>query len=59
VRQGKWKYYRNGEQRKLFDLSVDQHERADFSRQNPDLLKHLAAEFNNWNQQMLPRIIRA
>jgi len=59
VRQGKWKYYRNGERRKLFDLSVDQHEQADFSRQKPDVLERLAAEFKNWNQQMLPRITRS
>lgn len=59
VRQGKWKYYRNGERRWLFDLSVDQHERADFSKQKPEVLERLAAEFSNWNQQMLPRIERS
>ena len=59
VRQGKWKYYRNGERRKLFDLSVDQHEQADFSGQKPDVLERLAAEFSKWNQQMLPRNTRA
>ena len=58
VRQGKWKYLRDGERRRLFDLSVDQHEQADFSKQKPDVFERLAAEFGAWNQQMLPRIER-
>jgi len=58
LRQGKWKYFRNGERRRLFDLSIDQHEQADFSMQHPDILKRLAAEFADWNQQMLPRLTR-
>jgi len=56
VREGKWKYFRNGERRRLFDLSVDQREQADFSKQNPDVLERLTAEFDKWNQQMLPRL---
>jgi arylsulfatase A-like enzyme len=59
VRQGKWKYYRDGERRWLFDLSVDQREQADFSKQKPEVMERLAAEFSNWNQQMLPRIERS
>ena len=55
VRDGKWKYVRNGEVSKLFDLSVDQHEQADFSQKNPDVLQRLVTEFNKWNDQMLPR----
>lgn len=56
VREGKWKYFRDGARRRLFDLSFDQREQADFSKQNPDVLKRLAAEFDKWNQQMLPRL---
>ena len=56
VREGNWKYFRNGKQRRLFDLSSDQREQADFSTRNPDVLKHLVAEFDKWNQQMLPRL---
>ena len=55
VRQGKWKYVRTGPQRRLFDLSVDQREKSDFSSKNPDVLERLANEFDKWNQQMLPR----
>jgi arylsulfatase A-like enzyme len=55
VRHGKWKYVRNGEVRKLFDLSLDQHEQADFSLKHPDVLARLMGEFDDWNNQMLPR----
>ena len=58
VRKGNWKYFRNGTQRRLFDLSFDSHEQADFSRSKPEMLKQLASEFEQWNQQMLPRIKR-
>ena len=59
VRQGNWKYYRDGERRWLFDLSVDQRERADFSKQKPEVFERLKAEFSKWDQQMLPRIQRS
>lgn len=56
VRQGKWKYIRDGARRRLFDLTVDQREKSDFSTENADELELLAAEFDKWNQQMLPRL---
>ena len=55
VREGKWKYVRNGDVRKLFDLSLDQREQADFSQNSPEVLERLMREFNKWNDQMLPR----
>jgi len=55
VRDGKWKYVRNGEVRRLFDLSLDQHEQADFSNKHPEVLQRLMKEFDQWNDQMLPR----
>jgi arylsulfatase A-like enzyme len=55
VREGKWKYVRDGEARKLFDLSLDQREQADFSRKHPEVLQRLMTEFHKWNDQMLPR----
>ena len=58
VRKGNWKYLRDGTQRRLFDLSFDQHEQADFSSKNPQMFEQLADEFEKWNQQMLPRIKR-
>jgi arylsulfatase A-like enzyme len=55
VRQGKWKFYRNAEVRRLFDLSVDEREQADFSQKNPEVLQQLMGEFDKWNKEMLPR----
>ena len=55
MRDGKWKFLRNGDVRRLFDLSVDQHEQADFSKQHPEILQRLMTEFDKWNQEMLPR----
>ena len=56
VRQGKWKLFRSGEVRRLFDLSFDQHEQADFSKQHPEVVLRLTREFDTWNEQMLPRL---
>ena len=58
VRQGKWKYFRDGGQRKLFDLSIDEHEQADFSATKRDVLERLSSEFAKWDKQMLPRLKR-
>jgi arylsulfatase A-like enzyme len=55
VREGKWKFFRDGDVRHLFNLSIDQHEQADFSRKNPEILQRLMSEFDKWNDQMLPR----
>jgi arylsulfatase A-like enzyme len=56
VRQGNWKYLRDGVRLRLFDLSIDQREQADFSARNPEMLQRLKSEFDNWNRQMLPRL---
>jgi len=53
--RGQWKYVRDGEVRRLFDLSLDQHEQADFSYKHPEILQRLMKEFDEWNGQMLPR----
>jgi len=55
LREGKWKLFRNGEVRRLFDLSVDQHEQAALSKKHPEVLQRLMKEFDRWNDQMLPR----
>jgi arylsulfatase A-like enzyme len=55
VREGEWKFFRNGEVRHLFNLSIDQHEQADFSHTHPEILQRLMSEFDKWNDQMLPR----
>jgi len=58
VRKGNWKYFRNGTQRRLFDLSFDQHEQAEFNTQHPEVLSQLISDFEKWDQQMLPRLKR-
>ncbi len=55
VRDRNWKYVRDGEVRRLFDLSLDRHEQADFSDKHPEVLQRLMRDFNKWNDQMLPR----
>lgn len=55
VRDGKWKFYRNGEVRRLFDLSLDQREQADFGEKHPEVLERLMSQFAKWNETMLPR----
>jgi arylsulfatase A-like enzyme len=55
ARAGKWKYFRDGEVCRLFDLSIDPHEQADFSQKHPEILQQLMREFDKWNDQMLPR----
>jgi len=55
LRKGKWKYLRDGSTHKLFDLSVDQREQADFAKKQPELMQSLRREFESWDQKMLPR----
>ena len=55
VREGKWKFLRDGGVRRLFDLSIDQREQSDFSKKHPEVLDRLMREFERWNEQMLPR----
>lgn len=55
VREGKWKYFRGGTVTRLFDLSSDEREQADFSKKYPDIMHRLSDDFDKWNEQMLPR----
>ncbi|MGQ0541794.1 MAG: sulfatase-like hydrolase/transferase [Blastocatellia bacterium] len=53
MRSGKWKYFRDGENEYLFDLSVDEREQADFKESHPDMLKNLRSEFLRWQSGVL------
>lgn len=55
VREGKWKFLREGDVRRLFDLSLDQREQADFGSKHPEILQRLITGFDKWNEEMLPR----
>ena len=52
VRSGKWKYVRDDEKEFLFDLSADEREQADFSREEPQTLVRLRTEFDRWQAEM-------
>jgi arylsulfatase A-like enzyme len=55
VRMGNWKYRRVGNRTFLFDLLADEREQANFREQRPEIFRKLKAEFEKWEQQMLPR----
>src|SRR6185295_10991959 len=55
VRMGDWKYRRVGNETYLFNLRVDEREQANFKKQSPEIFEKLKAEFEKWEQQMLPR----
>ena len=50
-----WKYLDDGTKQYLFDLSVDQRERANFREKKPALFEQLQSEFKQWESTVLPR----
>jgi len=52
LRNGKWKYIREGKNEFLHDLSVDEREQANFSTAEPKTLAQLRLKFNEWESQM-------
>jgi arylsulfatase A-like enzyme len=52
MRSGKWKYVREGKTENLYDLSVDEHEQADFGSAEPETLKRLRSAFQRWESGM-------
>lgn len=54
ARRGNWKYYRIDENEFLFDLSRDQHERANRANAEPVIFSDLVSEWNDWNAAMAP-----
>jgi arylsulfatase A-like enzyme len=55
ARRGRWKYLRAETGESLFDIPADPREGADLAAYQPKTLAALRAEFQRWNQQMLPR----
>jgi arylsulfatase A-like enzyme len=56
AREGRWKYLRLDEKtERLFDLSTDEREQADFSAANPQVLEALRGKHQRWESQMLKR----
>ncbi|HKO62206.1 MAG TPA: hypothetical protein VJV03_13670, partial [Pyrinomonadaceae bacterium] len=50
-----WKYLHDGTNEYLFNLSMDQRERADFRTQNPAIFEQLKKEYAAWESTVLPR----
>lgn len=53
VRSGNWKYLRIKDNEFLFDVTVDQRERANLAQRHPDVLQQLKGEWERWNAGML------
>jgi arylsulfatase A-like enzyme len=52
MRSGKWKYVRDGKDEFLYDLSVDEHEQADFKSAEAVRLASLREKFAIWESGM-------
>jgi arylsulfatase A-like enzyme len=55
VLKGRWKYLNDGTRESLFDLSIDERERADFRERNPTMFTQLKNQFKTWESTVLPR----
>jgi len=53
VRSGNWKYLRINGNEFLFDVTVDQRERANLAQRHPDVFARLKGEWEKWNAGML------
>lgn len=54
ARMGKWKYLREGMNEHLFDLSADPGEKAELRTKYPEIFAKIRAEYQKWNEEMLP-----
>ena len=53
VRSGNLKYVRDGKNEFLFDLSVDEHEQANYKDKEPQTFERLRGEFSKWESSVL------
>lgn len=53
VRSGNWKYLRINGNEFLFDVTIDQRERANLAKRHPEVLQKLKADWERWNGGML------
>ena len=54
MRSGRWKYIREGKTESLHDLSIDEHEQANFRESEPATLERLRGEFGKWESTVVP-----
>ncbi|MCA1642415.1 MAG: sulfatase-like hydrolase/transferase [Acidobacteria bacterium] len=58
VRRGDLKYWHDGQDEYLFDLSQDVRENGDLKKERAREFEQLKAEFARWDRQVLPRKVR-
>ena len=54
VRDGNWKYLKINDNEFLFDVVVDQRERANLRDRHPDVFARLQHDWQEWNAGFLP-----
>jgi galactose-1-phosphate uridylyltransferase len=54
LREGDWKYLRIGKHEQLFNLAVDERERAERAVADAERFKAMQAKWAAWNATMLP-----
>jgi arylsulfatase A-like enzyme len=52
MRSGKWKYVREDKNEFLYDLSIDEHEQADFAASESAKLSEMRKQFADWELGM-------
>jgi arylsulfatase A-like enzyme len=54
VRDGDWKYLKINDNEFLFDVAVDQRERANLRERQPEVFARLKRQWEEWNSGLLP-----
>jgi hypothetical protein len=54
MRSEKWKYLREEKNEYLFDLSIDEHEQANFKNEQPTIFERLRGEYSKWESTVVP-----
>lgn len=54
VRKGDWKYITVGGSQYLFDLATDPYEKHDLAAKNPEQVKALRSQLEQWTQTLMP-----
>ena len=56
ARSGRWKYLKDPNGERLYDLARDPGEKVDLRLKNADMFAQLKARYDAWNVRMLPRL---
>jgi arylsulfatase A-like enzyme len=54
VRDGNWKYLKINDNEFLFDVAVDERERANLRHRHPEVFERLKRQWDEWNSGFLP-----